>query len=73
MEYFTSNYKCVSVRVCASDEVRKKRGWVFTPGIDDAQSECGLDSYSCDCHVTNNGDDDILIRDIRQLVDLVKT
>ena len=68
MEYFTSHYKCVSIRVHASDEVRKGRGWIHTPSIDDAPSECGLDLYACDCHVTNNGDDTKLTQDLSELM-----
>ncbi|KAM3873566.1 phosphomevalonate kinase [Diretmus argenteus] len=39
---FPSQTRCV--RVQASDQTRRERGWVFTAGIDDAESECGLDS-----------------------------
>ena len=35
----------ITVRVEASQETRKQRGWVFASGVDDAESECGLDSY----------------------------
>lgn len=72
MEYFTRNYNCVSVRVHASDEVRRGRGWIFTPGIDDAQSECGLDTYTCDSHVTNDGDDAILVGHLQKLAERVQ-
>lgn len=33
----------LTVRVTSSDVTRSCRGWVFTPGIDDAETECGLD------------------------------
>lgn len=61
MDYFKSHYgECtITVRVVASEAVRVGRGWVFTAGIDDAESECGLDNYSCDIIITNNGDDTI--------------
>ena len=36
--------ECIKrVRVEASDELRKQRGYVFQNGVDDAESECGLD------------------------------
>lgn len=38
---FPSQSRCV--RVEASTETRRARGWEFTAGIDDAESECGLD------------------------------
>ncbi|XP_030606703.1 phosphomevalonate kinase [Archocentrus centrarchus] len=33
-----------SVRVQSSENTRSQRGWSFTTGVDDAESECGLDS-----------------------------
>ena len=61
MDYFKSHYGActITVRVEASEAVRVGRGWVFTAGVDDAESECGLDNYSCDVVITNNGDDTI--------------
>lgn len=44
----------LTVRVEATLEVRQARGWVFTPNIDDAPSECGLDHYTCDVTIENN-------------------
>jgi len=32
-----------TIRVVASDATRQRRGWKFTAGVDDAESECGLD------------------------------
>ena len=32
------------VRVECSEDLRKQRGFVFQSGVDDAESECGLDS-----------------------------
>ena len=44
--FFQDNVPTViTVRVEASQETRKQRGWVFASGVDDAESECGLDSY----------------------------
>ena len=61
MDYFKSHYgECtITVRVVASEAVRVGRGWVFMTGVDDAESECGLDDYSCDVIITNNGDNTI--------------
>lgn len=60
--YFKQNYRFITytVRVQASEETRKKRGWVFTKGIDDAESECDLDSVKMDLVVDNDGDNDTL-------------
>ena len=72
IEYFKTHYKCVSIRVYASEEVRKQRGWEFTKGVDDAPSECALDPYACDIHVTNNGDEEILRKDLQRLTQIAQ-
>jgi phosphomevalonate kinase len=60
--YFRSNYAHVlHVRVEASEEVRKSRGWTFTAGIDDAESECGLDNEIFEFVIKNEGDDNQLM------------
>lgn len=37
--------KIIKLRIEAKDEVRESRGWHFVGGIDDRDTECGLDSY----------------------------
>jgi len=37
--------RVITVRVEASQDTRRARGWVFASGVDDAESECGLDAY----------------------------
>merc|ERR1712142_1374201 len=44
------------VRIEATEEVRKGRGWAFQASVDDAESECGLDHAHFDIVVKNNGD-----------------
>ncbi|XP_063674624.1 phosphomevalonate kinase-like [Bolinopsis microptera] len=58
IEYFKQQYpgKCIVVRVTASEEIRRKRGWSWKSGVDDAESECGLDKHVPDIPVCNNGD-----------------
>ena len=41
-EYFGREYTR-RVRIEASEEKRKQRGFVFQDGVDKAESECGLD------------------------------
>ena len=44
--FFLENVPTViTVRVEASQDTRRARGWVFASGVDDAESECGLDAY----------------------------
>ncbi|XP_022809383.1 phosphomevalonate kinase-like [Stylophora pistillata] len=58
VNYFKTNYdKVLHVRIVALEDVRKSRGWVFTAGVDDAESECGLDDEKFDFVIHNNGDD----------------
>ncbi|XP_061885814.1 phosphomevalonate kinase isoform X2 [Entelurus aequoreus] len=53
--HFPQQTRCV--RVKSSEETRKQRGWSFTSGVDDAESECGLDSgVHFDWTVTNETD-----------------
>ena len=68
LAYFKERYNVISVRVHASEAVRAARGWVFTPGVDDAESECGLDSAVFDVHVQNDGDDGTFRQSIEALV-----
>lgn len=41
-------YPTLSVRVEASNATRGARGWVFTKGVDDVESECALDGREWD-------------------------
>jgi len=56
--YFETNFpncKILLVRINASKAIRKVRGWVYTSGIDDQESECGLDkNVKWDYIIENN-------------------
>nr|XP_046170773.1 phosphomevalonate kinase [Oncorhynchus gorbuscha] len=59
LQWFWREYPSQSrcVRVEASEETRRERGWEFTTGIDDAESECGLDQgVDFDWIIKNEGD-----------------
>ncbi|ROL43069.1 Phosphomevalonate kinase [Anabarilius grahami] len=63
---------CVCVRVEASEQTRSQRGWRFTAGVDDAESECGLDEgVEFDWIIRNDGDDDVLEKQLEELLSLV--
>jgi phosphomevalonate kinase len=74
IDYFVRLYNCYVVRVKACDETRVGRGWSFTSGVDDAPSECALDSHQCDYEIINDDDDgndgSSLINDLNTLRDL---
>ncbi|KAJ4445559.1 hypothetical protein ANN_12239 [Periplaneta americana] len=57
LKWFRENYGSAvkTVRVVADDDVRRQRGWVFTTGIDDAETECNLDDETeWDWKIVNN-------------------
>ena len=58
LAFFRNHYKnIITVRINASLEVRVQRGFVFTSGIDDEESECGLDDiYDWDLIINNDCD-----------------
>ncbi len=49
------NLQVFCVRVVASSESRRERGWIANPSIDDGVSECNLDGGTFDLCVINNG------------------
>lgn len=59
-DYFTSlNIPLLAVRINATDEVRKERGWEFAEGVDDVPSECDLDNFEeWDFMINNNSESD---------------
>lgn len=63
LEYFDNdpafeNTEVIKLRVEASDSVRLSRGWKFTEGIDDKDTECGLDYYDGWTYVIKNNHND---------------
>ncbi|XP_014670188.1 PREDICTED: phosphomevalonate kinase-like [Priapulus caudatus] len=58
----------VLVRVVACEATRRARGWTFTEGVDDAESECGLDEgVAWDHVVENDGNETTLERHLDRL------
>ena len=45
---FFHSFRCkvVTVRITATDETRIRRGWHWAAGVDDTESECGLDGIA---------------------------
>ena len=75
LDFFRSNYKdCITtIRIVASESVRKQRGFNFTAGVDDAESECGLDQVPhWDLIIENDGDEAALKTDVEALVQLCR-
>ncbi|XP_064620540.1 phosphomevalonate kinase-like [Lineus longissimus] len=74
MEYFKTKFgeKVIAVRVVASSDIRQKRGWLFTEGVDDAESECGLDAFDHDVVIENNSDLSSIDGQLKELVSKVE-
>ena len=61
LAFFEREYpgKTLKVKVTANEETRMKRGFRFMEGVDDKQSECGLDHVTeKDIHFIIHNDDD---------------
>lgn len=62
-----------SVRVQSSENTRSQRGWSFTAGVDDAESECGLDSgVEFDWNVINEADAPSLDEQLRPILQVAE-
>ncbi|CAG0924837.1 unnamed protein product, partial [Notodromas monacha] len=58
-----------TVLVRATESTRTSRGWTFAAGIDDAETECGLDSVqSWDLIIENDGDEERMEESIAQIL-----
>ncbi|XP_019367677.1 PREDICTED: phosphomevalonate kinase [Gavialis gangeticus] len=62
-----------TVRVQASEAARTSRGWAFVAGVDDAESECGLDQgLAFDWTLHNDGDAAALERQLGAVLGAVQ-
>ncbi|KAJ8354702.1 hypothetical protein SKAU_G00222690 [Synaphobranchus kaupii] len=75
LQWFRTEYPSQTrcIRVEASEHTRHQRGWEFTPGIDDAESECGLDhGVNFDWIIHNEEDAAPLEEQLQALLSLVQ-
>ncbi len=58
LKFFEERFspRCRRVRVTASQATRERRGFEFQSGVDDAESECGIDGE--EVHFTVANDDE---------------
>ena len=59
------------IRVNCDEETRGERGWVFTEGIDDAETECDLDPFNSWDVVVDNSKNDNLELQFKELCDSI--
>ncbi|KAI6213838.1 Phosphomevalonate kinase [Aphelenchoides besseyi] len=72
LHYFRSNFNSLLIRIDCTEEVRQKRGFVWTTGIDDAETECALDEVDdWDLRLRNDGDLELLDRQLNELISRV--
>ncbi|XP_060551937.1 phosphomevalonate kinase-like isoform X2 [Ruditapes philippinarum] len=70
INFFREHYPDVVtfVRIEASESVRQQRGFVFTKGVDDAESECGLDTgIDWDIVIQNDNDEQVFNTQVEQI------
>ncbi|TNN02044.1 phosphomevalonate kinase [Takifugu rubripes] len=73
LQWFWSKFpqQTQSVRVQCSDRTRQQRGWSFTAGVDDSESECGLDrGVEFDWIINNDTDGASLEEQLQPLLKL---
>ncbi|XP_048785031.1 phosphomevalonate kinase [Lagopus muta] len=76
VEWFRDAYgdAVLTVRVTATEETRRRRSWVFVAGVDDAESECGLDQgVTFDWVIANDGDGAALGAQLEALLQEVRS
>ncbi|XP_008521349.2 phosphomevalonate kinase isoform X2 [Equus przewalskii] len=74
IQWFQETYGAMTqtIRVVALEQSRQQRGWVFTPGVDDAESECGLDNFGgFDWVIENHGDEQRLEEQLENLIEFI--
>ncbi|XP_060057523.1 phosphomevalonate kinase isoform X2 [Erinaceus europaeus] len=76
IQWFQEAYGPVTqtVRVVALEQSRQQRGWVFTPGVDDAESECGLDDFEdFNWVIENHGEEQLLEEQLQNLLGFIRS
>uniref|UniRef100_A0A0L8FPA3 Phosphomevalonate kinase n=2 Tax=Octopus bimaculoides TaxID=37653 RepID=A0A0L8FPA3_OCTBM len=71
LDYFLQKYtdRVQTVRITATEDIRKERGYIFTKGVDDAASECSLDVVEhWDFIIDNCGDSNQLNSQIDKMI-----
>lgn len=79
LEYFEddpafANTQVIKLKIEATDEARMSRGWKFVNGIDDRETECGLDDYEDWTLVIENNFNDqkrLLMEALRPVFDAI--
>ncbi|XP_012220373.1 phosphomevalonate kinase [Linepithema humile] len=73
IKWFIENYGdlCKTIRIVCPDEIRQKRGWVYTLGIDDSETECDLDDVNTWDVLLENDDGNDIETILQQLLDVI--
>ncbi|CAF0904314.1 unnamed protein product [Adineta ricciae] len=75
IEFFRKYFpkQLLLVRVEASIETRQNRGWVFTPNVDDSESECQLDENVRWSFIFSNNDSDNFETQMTHLIQMIQS
>ncbi|KAJ9594734.1 hypothetical protein L9F63_013944 [Diploptera punctata] len=75
LKWFKENYGSAvkTIRVVADEGIRKQRGWIFTEGVDDAETECDLDDVlEWDWKIINNSNESELEKQIQDILSAIE-
>lgn len=74
IKWFIDNYadKIKIVRIQATINIRCDRGWIFTEGVDDVESECNLDDFDQWDLRCNNNNDEELEKGLEEIISLIQ-
>mmetsp|Transcript_6017 Transcript_6017/g.14533 ORF Transcript_6017/g.14533 Transcript_6017/m.14533 type:complete len:206 (-) Transcript_6017:344-961(-) len=68
-----AKFSVITVRVEASEDTRTRRGWKFTNGVDNVESECGLDGRQWDFVIQNDSSAEIQLQEhLQKLTSTIK-
>lgn len=67
--YFKSNFNTLTIRVETSEENRDQRGFRFVEGVDNSESECGLDDYHYDFVLRNLTGENLTLQ-VEQIIEM---
>ena len=71
LEFFRKFPHVITIRIVAEEKTRKERGFRFEAGIDDSESECGLDQVKDWDYVLENNSFDNVEKEIEKLIAFV--
>lgn len=77
IQYFFDEFpssQIITVRIVTDENIRIRRGWFYTDGIDNAETECGLDDWKNWSIILQNNDatDEEILQQLKPVYDSIK-